>query len=64
MDLLGRSIEVGEEGDPAEILTGYLSEGSTASARALARKAAVLLEPSDRRGTVVWPPGHDEGGEV
>ena len=57
VDLLGRSIEVGTEGDPTTILGRYLSEGGTASARALARKAAVLLEPSDFLGTVVWPPG-------
>jgi hypothetical protein len=56
VDLLGRSIEVGAETDPAAILRGYLSEGRTSSARALARKAAVLLEPSERLGTVVWTP--------
>ena len=55
VDLLARSIETCPEADPAEILRGYLSGGRTASARALARKAAVLLEPSDRLGTVVWP---------
>ncbi|HZF57001.1 MAG TPA: hypothetical protein VEZ19_00845 [Rubrobacter sp.] len=60
VDLLGRSIEVGTEEDAAAILGRYLSEGGTASARALARKAAVLLEPSDLLGAVVWPPG--EGG--
>ena len=57
VDLLGRSIEVGVEGDPAADLAAYLSKGRTASARALARKAAVLIEPPDRRGAVVWPPG-------
>ena len=62
VDLHGRSIEVGEEGDPAAALAAYFSEGGTASARALARKAAVLLEPSDRLGTVVWPPGHGDTG--
>ena len=56
VDLLGRSIRVGAETDPTVILRGYLSEGRTGSARALARKAAVLLEPSERLGTVVWPP--------
>lgn len=60
VDLLGRSIEAGGEGDPVEILRRYLSEGRTASARALARKAVVLLEPSDLLGTVVWPPGRGE----
>jgi hypothetical protein len=58
VDLLGRSIEVGGEKDPAGLLCRYLSEGRTASARALARKAVVLLEPSDRLGTVIWPPAH------
>lgn len=62
VDLLGRSIEVGAEGDPASILRGYLSEGRTGSARALARKAAVLLEPRDRLGSVVWPTGHSGAG--
>ena len=57
VDLLGRSIEVGGETDPAAILRGYLSEGRTGSAGALAKKAVVLLEPSDRLGTVVWPVG-------
>ncbi|MDQ4128106.1 MAG: hypothetical protein M3151_09205 [Actinomycetota bacterium] len=56
VDLLGRSIEVGAQTDPTVILRGYLSEGRTGSARALAQKAAVLLEPSERLGTVVWTP--------
>ena len=59
VDLLARSIEVGSRTDPAEILRGYLSGGRTASARALATKAVVLLEPSDLLGTVIWPPGGD-----
>ena len=59
VDLLARSIEVGSGTDPAEVLCGYLSEGRTASARALAQKAVVLLEPSDRLGTVVWPHDRD-----
>jgi hypothetical protein len=60
VDLLGRSIVVGTETDPTANLVRYLSEGSTGTARALARKAAVLLEPSDRLGTVAWPPGEGE----
>ncbi len=56
VDLLARSIEAGSETGPAEILRAYLSAGRTASARALARKAVVLLEPSDLLGTVAWPP--------
>jgi hypothetical protein len=42
---------------PAEVLRGYLSAARTASARALAVKAAVLISPSDRAGEVVWPTG-------
>jgi hypothetical protein len=61
VDLLGRSIRADEGTDPAGVLRRYLSEGRTATARALARKAAVLLEPPDLLGTVVWPPG---GGEL
>lgn len=64
VDLLGRSIEVGTETRPTAILVRYLSEGRTGSARALARKAAVLLEPSDLLGTVVWPPREGEISEA
>lgn len=59
VDLLARSIEAGTKTDPTSTLRGYLSEGRTASARALSKKAVVLLEPSDRLGTVAWP---HEGG--
>jgi hypothetical protein len=57
VDLLGRSLQPGDETTPDAILTRYLSEGSTETARALAKKAVVLLEPADRLGAVVWPPG-------
>ena len=59
VDLLARSIEAGPETGPASILRVYLSAGRAASARALSEKAVVLLEPSDRLGTVVWLPGED-----
>jgi len=61
VDLLGRSVEAFGETDPAAVLRGYLSEGRTGTARALARKAAVLLEPSDWLATVVWPPEKSTG---
>jgi hypothetical protein len=56
VDLLGRSLEPGGETIPDAILSGYLSEGATPTARALSKKAVVLLEPADRLGAVVWPP--------
>ena len=57
VDLLGRSLRVAEDADPAAILREYLTEGRTATARRLAEKAVVLLEPPDRLGAVVWPFG-------
>lgn len=41
VDLLGRSIKVGTEGDPAAILGRYLSEDGTASACALAQSRSL-----------------------
>jgi hypothetical protein len=58
VDLLGRSLEVAEDLDPAAVLREYLSEGRTETARRLAAKAVVLLEPSDRLGAVIWPVGY------
>lgn len=60
VDLLGRSLRVTEDADPALVLREYLSEGRTETARRLAEKAVVLLEPSERLGTVVWHEGRDE----
>ena len=55
VDILGRSLDVPPSVTPVLALRSYLSEGRTASARYLAAKAAVLIEPSDLLGTVVWP---------
>jgi hypothetical protein len=54
IDLIGRSLGVEVGADPAEALQHYLKEGRTASARLLAQKAVVLLEPEDLLGTIVW----------
>ena len=55
VDLIGRSLDEPPDADPAEVLRRYLAGGRTASAKALARKAAVLLDPVPLRGSVVWP---------
>jgi hypothetical protein len=55
VDLLGRSLDVPKGADPVAALRRYLTEGATDSARRLAEKAVVLLEPASKRGTVVWP---------
>jgi hypothetical protein len=55
VDLIGRSIIAEEREDPVAAVHRYLSSGRTESARRLAQKAVVLLEPVHRRGEVVWP---------
>ena len=55
VDLIGRSIPNANPKDPVGALRRYLSEGKTESARQLAMKAVVLIEPEDLIGTVVWP---------
>jgi hypothetical protein len=55
VDLLGRSLPVSLGADPAQALQRYLAAGRTDSAKALAAKAVVLIDPPDRAGEVVWP---------
>jgi hypothetical protein len=56
VDLLGRSFTVLSHESPVNALRRYLSSSKTASARALARKAMVLVYPRAQLGTVVWSP--------
>lgn len=55
VDLLGRSLPVPPGADPAGALQRYLAARQTVSAKALAAKAAVLIDPEDRAGEIVWP---------
>jgi hypothetical protein len=55
VDLLGRSLAVPVDADPINSLLDYLHDARTESARRLAEKAVVIIEPADLRGTVVWP---------
>ena len=55
VDLMGRALDVAPDTDVVEALTSYLKSGKTETARELADKAVVLLEPIDQLGTVVWP---------
>jgi hypothetical protein len=55
VDLLGRSLPAATGTDPAQAIRDYLAAGRTYSARALAAKAAVLIDPADRVGEIVWP---------
>ncbi len=55
VDLMTRSLNVPLEADPLDVIRDYLRAGRTNSARYLARKAAVLLDPPLPRGHVAWP---------
>lgn len=52
VDCLGRDIEVLDSEVAITALRRYLNEGKTKSARLLAQKAVVLLEPNI--GTIAW----------
>jgi hypothetical protein len=55
VDLLGRSLPAQPGADPADALRRYLAARRTDSAKALAAKAAVLIDPQNRVGEIVWP---------
>ena len=55
VDLLGRSLPVRPGADPADVLRRYLAARRTTSAKALAAKAVVLIDPENRAGEIVWP---------
>lgn len=56
MDLLGRSLPAEPSADVAEVLRCYLAAGRTPSAKALAAKAVVLINPDNRAGEIIWTP--------
>ena len=53
VDLLFRSIPCSTDGCPIVSLQQYLTNSSTETAKCLASKAVVLIEPF--QGTIVWP---------
>lgn len=55
VDLLGRSLNIDKGIDPIVALRNYLSKPKTASSKALAKKAVVLIEPEELLGVIVWP---------
>jgi hypothetical protein len=55
VDLLFKSIHCPPESSPIALLQRYLSEGRTETARCLAQKAVVLIEPAELLGVTAWP---------
>jgi hypothetical protein len=55
VDHIGRAIPGTDYSDPVAVIRSYLRNGATESARRLAEKAVVLIQPSRLFGTVVWP---------
>lgn len=55
VDLLGRSLAATLDADPAAVLRNYLSATRARSAKELAAKAVVLINPEERAGEIVWP---------
>jgi hypothetical protein len=56
VDLLFKSIACTPDRDPTRSLQHYLTKRRTQTARCLAKKAVVLLEPVEQMGTVAWQP--------
>ena len=54
VDFLGRSLPAPLGADPAAVVREYLSAASAASAKALARKAVILITPEHLVGECVW----------
>jgi hypothetical protein len=54
-DFIGRSLDEPPGADPVSAVRRYLGVGRTPSAKKLAQKAVVLLDPPPLRGTVAWP---------
>ena len=55
VDLIGRSIPAADPNDPVGSLRKYLTGRKTESARLLALKAVILIEPTELLATVAWP---------
>jgi hypothetical protein len=57
VDLFGRSLPEAPGSDPDAAVTRYLGRSRSPSARLLAEKAVVLLDPAPRRGEIIWTAG-------
>jgi hypothetical protein len=62
VDFLGRSLPASLTDDPAAVVRVYLSSPRTKTAKELAVKAVVLIDPPGRLGEVIWPVHARPGG--
>jgi len=62
VDFLGRSLPAAPADDPVTVLRAYLASPRTTTAKALAAKAVVLLDPPGLLGEIIWPVRARPGG--
>jgi hypothetical protein len=55
VDLMARAIPVPRRAGLVTAIRQYLELGRTRTARLLAQKAVIVLQPARLRGSVVWP---------
>jgi ribonuclease HI len=55
IDLIGRSLPAAPSAEPIAAVRGYLARAKTETAKQLAKKALVAIDPPHLRGVVVWP---------
>ena len=55
VDLLLKSIAFAPGASPVTALQQYLAKGRTKTARCLAQKAIILIEPAELLGFIAWP---------
>jgi len=54
--LIGRSLRVRPSAHPLEVIEDYLSRPRTNSAKKLAMKAVIVIDPVELRGKIAWDP--------
>lgn len=62
VDFLGRSLPAAPADDSVTVLRAYLASPRTTTAKALAAKAVVLLDPPGLLGEIIWPVPARPGG--
>jgi hypothetical protein len=55
VDLLGRTLKIDPSSDPVAAVRDYLRSGATTTAKELAKKAVVVIDPGELFGQMVWP---------